>query len=436
VSYSICAIRRLAVVWCRLGKVMYDDAVGREAGGGGADCPGGSLAPLLQGLLGTVQKAVDTALQEDEGVMESTLHQSFDASSDMAMNMETTVRQHNRLARRRKKLTQRQVEQMLRNTRVDTSFVSSADPKRYSIYIGLVFALALVYKLINKFEHKTEQVNLMYLLQRLRNGDDTCFKELSRDDLRGFLGDHLYVIFDQKWHKFDALCQRFDPDKKGFINHTQLQKSFRWLCPLAEPLGDIFDGQVAMQTLLSIVSLQVLSYKLELNELFRKLLIQYKSIVPTFEAFIEQKSTFSNRAPHDLRFNCDALLMADFLFVLASQYLGLECDRSQFAASINRPSGKHWKLPDNATQASAGTSGIQGTTEAAHKSSLDRLLRDDQQLYGVKFLLLNVRGVCDTVAKGLLLYDYSKLSPGKVDIYVMFCHLCAHLFLLYRYVIE
>ena len=385
---------------------MYDDCVGR----GDADDTETTLTPLLQGLLVTVRKAVDIALQCDEGVMEGVMHESLSENS-MTIDDQATRRQHNRLTFRRKKHTERQIEKMTSNTQIHHSSLN-VDSKRYSYYVGLVFALALVYKLINKFDSKNEQVNLMYLLQRLRNGDDTCFKELSREDLRGFLGDHLCFIFDAKWHKFDALCQRFDPDKKGFINHSQLQKSFRWLCPLAQPIGDVFDSQVSTQALLSMVSLQILSSNLEMNTLFRKLLVEFKDIVPTFDSFISQKSTFPNCPPHDLRFNCDSLLIADFLFVLSSQYLGLEIDSTDFTSSINRNNtGKSWQFPHN-----LGTSSRK-INASSHKSpQVPSFLLDDNRLwYGVKFTLLNLRSVCDTVTKGLLLYDYSKLSPMADD---------------------
>lgn len=450
---------------------MHDDAVGRgEARSNNASSSSGSnssLTPLLRGLVATVQGAVDAALAQDEGVLESTLHAaalSPGSSSISSISEEATRRQQTRLAGRRKKHTQRQMEHMSANTHFggdgfadnNTNNMNNAnaavcaggvmDPKRYSVYIGLVFALAMVFKLVNKFDSKADQVNLMYLLQRLRDGDHTCFKDLSREDLRAFLEAHLCVTFQQqRWHRFDALCQRFDPDKKGQIRHAEVQRSFRWLCPLAEPLGDIFDGQVAAQALLSMVALQALSYELELNVLFRKVLIKHKSIVPSFENFIEQKSTFPNHPPHDARFSCDSLLMADFLFVLASQYLGLECDRSQFAASANRHSysGKTWRLPgstptSSGQRAGPGLSRKQSARRAEEAALMDELLQDATAppggdtaggtstraaplslLHGVKFAVLNLREACDTLARALLLYDYSSLplsSSGGVQV--------------------
>lgn len=406
---------------------MFDDAVGRcDVSGSGTKGGSSQLSPLLQGLLETVRHAVSVALQADEGVLEHTLRSSISGGVHYkdtagATSIEATRRQYTRLAGRRKKHTRRQMENMLVNTNFDFPAI---DPDRYSIYIGLVFALAVVYKLINKFEQKAEQVNLMYLLQRLRGGDDSCFRELSREDLRGFLGDQLCVVFEKKWHRFDALCQRFDPDKKGLIHHTHLQRSFRWLCPLAEPQGDLFDGQVAIQALLSMVALQVLSYKLELNVLFRKILIQHKSIVPSFENFIDQKSVFPSRPPHDARFSNDSLLIADFLFVLSSQYLGWECDRSQFVANVNRRSGKSWQLPGNFVTGTTRSVSSKHAASGHRDRDVGLLLQGNTHLLqGVQFTLLNLRAVCDDCAKGLLLYDYSHLATGMTSAGCMHCYL-------------
>ena len=384
---------------------MYDDAAGRSPD----KSPSYVLSPLLTGLLETVTKAVDEALKVDEDVMESTVHSFLSESSEGArLSTEASRRQHCRVAARRKKLTREHISKM-----PFISPIENIEPRRYSIYVGLVFALAVVYKLINKFDSKSDQVNLMYLLQRLRNGDDTCFKDLSRDDLRGFLADHLYVVFSKKWHKYDALCQRFDPDKKGIITHTQVQKSFRWMCPLASLMGDVFDGQVAIQTLLSMVSLQVLSCKMEFTSLMKKLLVQYKSTIPSFENFVNQRSLFSNRPPHDLRFNCDALLIADILYLLATQYLGIEFDEGHYDNNSNRENA--WKLPECVTS-SSGAPIIETLKYSGLSSSLSTilaaLLQRNDILYGVKFTLMNLRSACFKIAKGLLLYDYSKLSRG------------------------
>jgi hypothetical protein len=59
--------------------------------------------------------------------------------------------------------------------------------------------------------------------------------ELSRDNLRELFRENLGVDFSN-WDKFDAVCQRIDSRKKGFVSWENVVSTFRSLPALTVPL--------------------------------------------------------------------------------------------------------------------------------------------------------------------------------------------------------
>ena len=71
------------------------------------------------------------------------------------------------------------------------------------------------------------------LLRKIHVGE-LPVQEVSRENLKDFLVKQLQVSLS--WDKFDAICQRVDPDKKGFISFSPCLHAFQHLHPLLEKL--------------------------------------------------------------------------------------------------------------------------------------------------------------------------------------------------------
>ena len=56
----MCIIRHLAIAWCRLGKIMYDDSMKGSGEEGGSDMKNRAFAlgSLLRGILGTIETSL------------------------------------------------------------------------------------------------------------------------------------------------------------------------------------------------------------------------------------------------------------------------------------------------------------------------------------------------------------------------------------------
>ncbi len=82
----------------------------------------------------------------------------------------------------------------------------------YDLAAGLVFAMGMVQRLLEKYPAKQDSAHLLYLLTQLREGE-LPLAELSRENLRGLVSNSLKCQVPT-WPQFDSLCQRFDPQGK------------------------------------------------------------------------------------------------------------------------------------------------------------------------------------------------------------------------------
>lgn len=73
------------------------------------------------------------------------------------------------------------------------------------------------------------------LLRKIHHGE-LPVQEVSRDNFKDFLAKQLHL--NLSWDKFDAICQRVDPEKKGFLSFSPCLSAFQHLHPLLDKMAN------------------------------------------------------------------------------------------------------------------------------------------------------------------------------------------------------
>lgn len=105
----------------------------------------------------------------------------------------------------------------------------------YDIAAGMVFCLGLAKRLMDKYPSKADHTHLLYLFTHLREGT-LPLNELSRDNLRSLISNMLNITLPS-WPQFDSLCQRWDPEGKGFVGAPSVVHALKNVNPLGDGLG-------------------------------------------------------------------------------------------------------------------------------------------------------------------------------------------------------
>ena len=109
----------------------------------------------------------------------------------------------------------------------------------YIIAAGFVFLIGIIRRIFDRYgsiKDNKDRSQIMSLFTQMRQGEIRNFTELSRENFRLFSEDTLGLSFQNNWDKLDAVCQRLDPDKKGFIKFTALIHAFRVITPIIDLL--------------------------------------------------------------------------------------------------------------------------------------------------------------------------------------------------------
>ena len=109
----------------------------------------------------------------------------------------------------------------------------------YIIAAGYVFLIGIIRRIFDRYgsiKENKDRAQLMSLFTQMRQGEIRNFTELSRENFRLFSEETLGLSFQNNWDKLDAVCQRLDPDKKGFIKFTALIHAFRVITPIIDLL--------------------------------------------------------------------------------------------------------------------------------------------------------------------------------------------------------
>ena len=165
------------------------------------------------------------------------------------------------------------------------SVVLSDKCNNYVLAAGMVFCLGLLRKLIDR--HHEEKLVFVGLIANLRKGQ-MPFTELSRENFRLLVEQTLGISFG-KWDKFDAVCQRIDPEKKGFINSSNILRSFQNISPVID-MTPKTNPELVESIILFILTAsidQLAKTDKEIDQAFLHL-ISVNSKVPSFEQMIRK----------------------------------------------------------------------------------------------------------------------------------------------------
>jgi len=117
------------------------------------------------------------------------------------------------------------------------------------------------------------------------------FTELSRENFRLLVEQTLGISFG-KWDKFDAVCQRIDPEKKGFVNSNNILKAFQNISPVmdvAPKSNTELAETIILFTLTASIDQLVKSDK-EIDQAFLQLISTNAKKVPSFENMIRKSN--------------------------------------------------------------------------------------------------------------------------------------------------
>jgi len=149
----------------------------------------------------------------------------------------------------------------------------------YEVAAGLVFCLALVRRLLDKYPNHSDYTTLLFLFTRLREGT-LPLAEISRDNFRMLLTDTLRCQLPS-WPQFDSMCRRFDPQQKGFITTSQAVQALRNINPLTEGLGP-GDAQGISLLILSTAASQLAKKGKDIDGAFLEVIFGAASRVQSF----------------------------------------------------------------------------------------------------------------------------------------------------------
>ena len=166
---------------------------------------------------------------------------------------------------------QRKQEQRLR--------IVSERQHDYEVAAGLVFCLALVRRLLDKYPSHSDYTTLLFLFTRLREGT-LPLAEISRDNFRMLLTDTLRCQLPS-WPQFDSMCRRFDPHQKGFVTTSAAVQALQNINPLTEGLGP-GDAQGLSLLMLSTAASQLAKKGKDIDAAFLEVIFGAASRVQSF----------------------------------------------------------------------------------------------------------------------------------------------------------
>jgi len=296
-------LSRVAVLWLRLGMQMLDDARARIL-----PPPGGSSKPQAPRAAGACVDEDDE--EEDE---EEDLGPPNDAEVEALRGLQRCARQllqvhddavaaagaaaaaagtesaskaaYGPTPPEEKILTKIRVRPAshaaLPLSAKASSAASSSRKHDYDLAVGMVFCLGLVKRLMDRYPEPRDRTNLLFLFTRLREGS-LPLSELSRENFRSLLTTTLHVALPA-WAHFDSLCQRLDPEGKGWIPAQRALHVFANLNPLSEGLGP-GDAQGLALLLLTLASAGLARKNKDCNDAFVDLVTARASHVASFAA--------------------------------------------------------------------------------------------------------------------------------------------------------
>jgi hypothetical protein len=150
--------------------------------------------------------------------------------------------------------------------------------------------------------------------------------ELSRENLRGLVESALQFQIPS-WDLFDAACQRFDPNRKGFVKAPRLIHVFQHLHPMAEAMG-VLQSEYLTLLILSTACDSLAQTKSDISSTLVHLVAKHATAVSSFGALVKATKNQASDDKQDLEDDDDnaagaedtrekdVQLVADILHVL------------------------------------------------------------------------------------------------------------------------
>ena len=177
--------------------------------------------------------------------------------------------------------------QARQNSRERQGVVKNSQRKHdYDVAAGMVFCLGLAKRLLDKYPSKADHTHLLYLFTHLREGT-LPLKELSRENLRSLMSNILNVTLPS-WPQFDSLCQRWDPEGRGFCSAPSIVHALKNVNPLGEGLGP-GDYQGVVLLTLSTMEKQLGTLNKRMDAGFLDIIFGAASRIASFDALVGGK---------------------------------------------------------------------------------------------------------------------------------------------------
>jgi hypothetical protein len=222
-------------------------------------------------------------------------------------------------------------------------------------------------------------MNRLFLFNQVREGE-LPVTELGREDLRRLLQKVLGCDVTD-WAKFDAVTQRFDPEKKGFVDAKKCIVAFRRLNLFADVLPER-QWQGAPLVLMTLASDRLVTSGKELHKFMQDIVVEMAPRVPSCKAFLKTRDDEDldgdgdGDGEGDIAASREMQLVADIVHELSRGFFG--CPRASVrmrAMSSNSPMALAGAATTASTTNSSGSgsgssSGGKGLTAGWTKDDL------------------------------------------------------------------
>jgi hypothetical protein len=209
-----------------------------------------------------------------------------------------------------------------------SSSLSWARQKRESkheIAVVLLFLLTLVKKLMKEQQAELDRAQLLFYFKQLRTGK-LPVGEVSRADLRTLFLKTLGVEFGG-WDIFDALLQRIDTQRKGFVSPANLISAFQGLGPFHASNLPKHGNELAPLVICSIACDHLASTGVEFRDAFTDIISENQRYIPSMRELIDEdgyNGTAATSTSADVRLAKENALVADLFFETTRRFFEKE----------------------------------------------------------------------------------------------------------------
>ena len=311
-------LSQVATLWVRLGLTILSDAEGNDE----------TVDPdVLLAIKGLKQCAINFIISN--GITEDLLtllhHERLDSDlhNDAFSSMQNKHIKKSGVDASRRHASRELSLKDSEKKELEAQRVQYCINNRHMISVLLVYMLGLIKRVMHRYSsgggnQHNEKSQLMFLFTQLKEGNFPL-TEISRENFQTLV-DKTVGVSVKNWAKFDALCQRVDPENKGFMQPVRVLSAFQSLCPFSDYFPKITQEEAQQHTLslLTLSSENICFHRSGklLSEIFSSIIVEHQSLIPSFAALLKVISIFISCSTLPYQFStCHDILFQTYMLL-------------------------------------------------------------------------------------------------------------------------